>query len=364
MARVHIYKTCENCGDRFTMKGRQSVERQKLARFCSIACRSASGRRDVTCKHCGHVFSMKAAKASDRHFCSRRCMFAEWGCAICSKIRPEERRSAGDTHCSDRCALTARLEKLAHETGEVLAICRACKHILPADNFTKERKQRNGLSNECKDCRRSYYEANKGQYQRRRYRYQAAAGGIVVDFTPAQKAARFMLWGGCCWMCGVADADQEDHVKPISKGGSHCLSNLRPICQKCNATKRGTWPLTAEALRPNFRHHSPRDGSARDEVTERQPRVHWTCPQCGETDLIRAHEARTRKNCSRKCAIDSRYARSLEKTCLNSLCAKVFIVPDQKEARMRKFCSHDCAWVARDRPAHWRNISEGQLTLF
>jgi 5-methylcytosine-specific restriction endonuclease McrA/endogenous inhibitor of DNA gyrase (YacG/DUF329 family) len=364
MARVQIYKACEHCGEQFTMKGKQTVERQKLARFCSIACRSASGRRDVTCERCGTVSNMKASDAADRHFCSRRCMFAEWGCAICSKIRPEERRRAGDTHCSDRCALTARLERLAHETGEVLAICRVCKHILPADSFTKERKQRNGLSSECKECSRSYYEASKGAYQRRRYLYKAAPGGIIVDFTPAQKAARFELWGGRCWMCGVADANQEDHVKPISKGGSHCLSNLRPICQKCNTRKRDTWPLSTEALRPNFRHPSPREGSARHEVTERQPRVQWTCPQCGETSLIRAHSARTQKYCSKKCHIDSRDAKTLEKICLNPLCGKAFVVPDQKEARMRKFCSIDCAWVARDRPAHWRNVSEGQLTLF
>lgn len=364
MAHIYIYKACERCGEQFTMKGKQTVKRQKQARFCSIACRSAAGRRDVTCKHCSKVFSMKAHKAADRLFCSRACMFAEWSCAVCSKIRPEERRIAGDTHCSDRCALTSQLEDLAKKTGELLAVCRKCKHILPAERFTKEHKQRNGLSNDCKDCSRSYYLANKGAYQRRRYQYQAAPGGIMVDFTPAQKAARFALWGGNCWMCGIADATEEDHVKPISKGGSHCLSNLRPVCKKCNATKRGAWPMPTHSLRPNFRHPAPRSGSAIDEVTERQPRVQWTCPQCHRTELIRAHNARTRKHCSRTCAINARGARALEKTCLNTLCAKTFTVPDQKGTRERKFCSIDCAWVARDRPAHWQKVAEGQLTLF
>jgi 5-methylcytosine-specific restriction endonuclease McrA len=364
MAHTYIYKACEHCNEQFTMKGRQTVARQKKARFCSVACRSASGRRDVTCKHCGMVFSRKASEAADRHFCSRKCMFAEWGCAVCSKIRPEERRMAGDTHCSDRCALTSQLEELARETGELFAVCRRCKHILPAERFTKERKHRNGLSHDCKDCSRAYYEENKGAYQRRRYQYQAAPGGIMIDFTPAQKAARFALWGGHCWMCGIADATEEDHVKPISTGGSHCLSNLRPICKRCNTTKRGAWPLPAESLRANFRHPSPREGSARDEVTERQPRVHWTCPQCGKTDLIRAHVARTRKYCSQECVFKSRISTTVDKVCLNPLCAKTFTLPGGKGAKGRKFCSIECAWVARDRPAHWRDVSEGQLTLF
>lgn len=35
-----------------------------------------------------------------------------------------------------------------------------------------------------------------------------------------------------------------------------------------------------------------------------------------------------------------------------------------EESRARKFCSIECAWVARNRPAHWRPIAEGQLQLF
>jgi 5-methylcytosine-specific restriction endonuclease McrA len=33
-----------------------------------------------------------------------------------------------------------------------------------------------------------------------------------------------------------------DHVKPITKGGSHMPANLRPICGPCNSLKHNTWP--------------------------------------------------------------------------------------------------------------------------
>ncbi|MGW8593542.1 HNH endonuclease [Dietzia sp. NPDC055877] len=48
-----------------------------------------------------------------------------------------------------------------------------------------------------------------------------------------------------CWICGsVLDEFHVDHVKPLSKGGWHCLSNLRPCCPSCNLRKGAKWPIT------------------------------------------------------------------------------------------------------------------------
>lgn len=364
MAHTHIYKDCENCGQSFTMKGLQTVQRQQQARFCSVACRSAFGRRDVVCRHCGNSFSLKAHNAKDRQFCSRACMFAAWGCSICSRIRPQERRRGGDPHCSDRCTLTAALEKQALTTGLVQGVCGTCLRILPAEEFTKDRSNRNGLSGKCKACTRRYYGANKDEYRRRRYGYQAVPGGILVDFTPDQKADRFSMWGGRCWVCGINGATEDDHVKPISRGGSHCLSNLRPICKKCNASKGGRWPLPTSRLQPNFSHPSPRPGNAAAEVTPRSSPVAWTCPHCLQTTRLRAHLAGTRKYCSRRCVVEARRGTTLDKQCTNPLCRKPFKVPAQKGTKVRKFCSIECAWIARNRPAHWKNPIAGQPTLF
>lgn len=340
---------CEQCNKVFS-----AAATRERARFCSVACRSAAGRRDVTCEHCGKTTSFKANRAKIQRFCNRACMFAALGCAVCSKIRPVDRQAAGDSFCSDDCALTAQLEDQATQTGQIFALCSGCKRIRPGDRFTKEKTNRNGLASECKDCARSYYEKNKDSYRLRRYGYQAAPGGIVVKFTSAQKGERFSLWGGRCWMCGIEGATQEDHVKPIVRGGSHCLSNLRPICRSCNSSKGGRWPLPKAELVANFRHPNPRSG--RDQKTSRRPRVEWVCPQCNASLLIRAYRVATIKHCSKTCSIEARRARLLVKTCLNPLCVKKFELPDRKGSRERKFCSIECAWIARDRPAHWGPI--------
>lgn len=57
-------------------------------------------------------------------------------------------------------------------------------------------------------------------------------------------AKRWAMWGGQCYICG-AKATDTDHVKPLSKGGSHWPSNLRPICDHCNSSKKDQWPLPA-----------------------------------------------------------------------------------------------------------------------
>lgn len=348
---------CEHCNKSFSVT--DSISKQ---RFCSVACRIASGRRDITCEHCGKTTSFKANRARIQRFCNRACMFAALGCAICSKIRPAARQAAGDKYCSEDCALTARLEQIAGETGTVFARCGGCSKIRTADHFTKERSNRNGLSGTCKDCARGYYEKNKDSYRLRRYGYQAAPGGVVIEFTAAEKASRFELWGGRCWMCGIEAATQEDHVKPISKGGSHCLANLRPVCHSCNSSKGGRWPLGKAELRANFLHPCPRAG--KDEKASRRPRVTWTCPQCKVTLLIRAHRMETIKYCSKTCTDDAKRAQVVVKTCRNALCAKKFELPKRKDTTSRKFCSKECAWMARDRPAHWGSIVEGQLLLF
>jgi 5-methylcytosine-specific restriction endonuclease McrA len=81
---------------------------------------------------------------------------------------------------------------------------------------------------------------------RRKARRQNA---LTVPFTPGQLAQRMSMFDGC-WMCG-GPWTEIDHVKPLSKGGAHMLSALRPACRSDNAVKSDRWPfpLTRRALK-------------------------------------------------------------------------------------------------------------------
>lgn len=78
-------------------------------------------------------------------------------------------------------------------------------------------------------------------YNARSQKQRGAAA--VVSFTAASAAAKWAYWAGLCWICG-SKATSWDHVKPLSRGGWHMLSNLRPACRSCNSRKHAKWPYS------------------------------------------------------------------------------------------------------------------------
>lgn len=57
-----------------------------------------------------------------------------------------------------------------------------------------------------------------------------------------------------CQRCGATDTTlQAHHRKPISKGGSHDLSNLETLCRACHAAEHPTKVIISQALAENRR---------------------------------------------------------------------------------------------------------------
>jgi len=58
--------------------------------------------------------------------------------------------------------------------------------------------------------------------------------------------------GGICKLCGKHKKREDvtiDHIKPISKGGTHNASNLQILCFRCNSIKgRGTMTKARKKL--------------------------------------------------------------------------------------------------------------------
>jgi 5-methylcytosine-specific restriction endonuclease McrA len=87
----------------------------------------------------------------------------------------------------------------------------------------------------------AYRASNKQTIQRLSHlRYLRSKSGKFQAPPPELLAAKWRYWGNSCWMCG-GSATTIDHVKPLSKGGSHLLANLRPACKPCNSSKHARW---------------------------------------------------------------------------------------------------------------------------
>lgn len=67
---------------------------------------------------------------------------------------------------------------------------------------------------------------------RRALKYKAT----IQYFSSEDFDLRMSVFGNKCYYCG-GNFEQIDHAIPLSKGGKHCLSNLRPACKTCNMRK-------------------------------------------------------------------------------------------------------------------------------
>ena len=52
----------------------------------------------------------------------------------------------------------------------------------------------------------------------------------------AAKRALMRLYGPSCARCGRGGTTI-DHIVPLSRGGTHRLSNLQLLCEECNSAK-------------------------------------------------------------------------------------------------------------------------------
>lgn len=90
------------------------------------------------------------------------------------------------------------------------------------------------------DAARKWYQANRLKALATAHNRRARSLGIPGSVTATQLLGRLTVFGNRCYLCH-GNANGFDHVKPLSAGGPHMASNLRPICTSCNSTKGSRW---------------------------------------------------------------------------------------------------------------------------
>jgi 5-methylcytosine-specific restriction endonuclease McrA len=166
--------------------------------------------------------------------------------------------------------------------------CSKCKQTLSLESYSRQSKSKDGLQFQCKTCKKignretmkkwreknpqlhrdrnkksrdadkqrataaraRSYQKNKQKenqssrlyYQRFPEKYREAASlrnrkKLVngIFFVSASELKK--LYSSTCALCASADSIEIDHIVPISKGGSHSIGNLQPLCRPCNRSK-------------------------------------------------------------------------------------------------------------------------------
>jgi 5-methylcytosine-specific restriction endonuclease McrA len=99
--------------------------------------------------------------------------------------------------------------------------------------FHRKRQQENDRWRRMTDAEYRLYHRQKA-----RRRKALERGSIGIHVKGRQVARRFAEFGDCCAYCGSTGDLHIEHVIPISKGGTHVLSNVVPACRACNFSKR------------------------------------------------------------------------------------------------------------------------------
>lgn len=168
------------------------------------------------CEICGTGFSVKlsAVNRGGGRFCGRACLGVhntalrlakrvKKECLICGNsinVKPSHSMTEG-TYCSRTCMAKGYTATL---TG------------------TSNPNYKNGGSRNMADALRT-----------RRKRISANGG----SHTQAEWNALCLKHGNRCLCCGEQKPLTKDHVVPVTKGGTDDITNLQPLCRRCNSHK-------------------------------------------------------------------------------------------------------------------------------
>ena len=178
-----------------------------------------------------------------------------------------------------------------------MKICSTCKVLKPLDNFYRDKRAKDGLHSQCKECEKKYEknrDRNKKRVSAKRYResHKAIEKARLQRWKKnnpekyreyhTQKKLKnrctvpyfdnditleklYNLADGVCALCGgICDYEDYifkgkyfiagnkypsiDHIVPLSKGGSHTWDNVQLAHKQCNSIKSNKSPEEASFL--------------------------------------------------------------------------------------------------------------------
>ncbi len=149
--------------------------------------------------------------------------------------------------------------------------CIDCGEVKPLSEFYRDSRRSDGHFSSCKVCRRAYQRNRPpeviSEIERRRNQKAARKAHLARNlkkwrqenpskaavqrnrnramrlereghYTAAEFKALCEEYGNVCLRCGDKDAPlTPDHVIPLTLGGSNWISNIQPLCRRCNSRK-------------------------------------------------------------------------------------------------------------------------------
>ncbi|WP_018394539.1 HNH endonuclease [Bacillus sp. 37MA] len=119
--------------------------------------------------------------------------------------------------------------------------CQTCHETKVATEFVTEKRNTDGITGECKACRRARRRTNGEYLQERLRKYEKRKDDGAIHITADQLSE--LLNAHNCVYCGdqlTSETTTCDHIYPLSQsyGGVNLPLNIAgPVCRSCNSSK-------------------------------------------------------------------------------------------------------------------------------
>jgi len=105
----------------------------------------------------------------------------------------------------------------------------------PANQCAKEYRRR--YPEKVKAFNDVYRPANLDKFAQYARLRRALSAGAEGSFSLIEFKELCAYYGNQCLCCGKPDKLTADHIVPLTKGGSNYISNIQPLCSRCNSRK-------------------------------------------------------------------------------------------------------------------------------
>lgn len=265
----NIYKTCPVCKSEF---GPMSPGRAKRKTYCCRDCCKVQSSIDQggdgklktkirNCLWCNAEFKRQKRKNHSVTYCSHGC-FYEHRAHVRNELEAIRRIGVNIRSAARYKAMLKKEEQKEKQTRE-----RILKKEIDAIKKIKRLVAKKGRVRLCQRCSSKFIIKSSGtRFGGKLIRCNQCADDHAKEEKRAEKARRKALLRGAdkgdsidpmdvlkafkwkCYICGVStpkklrgsfedNAPEVDHIIPLSKGGSHVMSNLACACRKCNIEK-------------------------------------------------------------------------------------------------------------------------------
>lgn len=161
--------------------------------------------------------------------------------ASLSKQEKEERRVKHNEYVRNYKREHGRKDRPSYSDAERLHRSKSVQRWLESPRLSpsiaelvNKAEQRYEVEMQKREYRLMY---NREKSKRRKARLK---GNVLVQIKPSAIRSRYAEFDNCCAYCGKQHKAMDleiEHFVPISKGGTHVLSNIVPACKPCNRSK-------------------------------------------------------------------------------------------------------------------------------